>query len=107
MIPSKSELDYYLIKQKKMTTNSIGSNSTAIKKEGEEASSRNWAASTITDADLTQLQKEGILPPKENCHWRSAYGHPAPDPTGDERVLLVSHLLRGLSLPPHPFSNLS
>ena len=71
--------------------------------KGEEASSRHWAPSTISDNDLLELEKEGILPPKELCRWRSAFGHPIPAPKGDERVMLTSHLLRGLSLPPSKF----
>ena len=50
-----------------------------------------------------ELEREGIIPPRTVCHWRSAEGHHVPAPDGDERVILVSHLLRGLSLPPSEF----
>ncbi|KAI5017036.1 hypothetical protein ZWY2020_037414 [Hordeum vulgare] len=57
--------------------------------------------STVTAADMLELVEEGLI---ENKSRRlPAEGETEPAPREDERVLLLSHVYRGFSLPPHPF----
>ena len=49
------------------------------------------------------MADEGLLPPKDNGGWRSAFGDPEPKPKPDERVMLTSHIHRGLGFPPSLF----
>ncbi|KAI5017956.1 hypothetical protein ZWY2020_042844 [Hordeum vulgare] len=57
--------------------------------------------STVTVADMLELVEQGLI---ENKSWRlPAEGETESAPREDERVLLLSHLYRGFSLPPHPF----
>lgn len=59
--------------------------------------------SIVTEADLKILEKEGLIPPKKVCPWRAATGDDTPAPSPEERVMLTSHIYRGLSLPPSDF----
>ena len=63
--------------------------------------SRYWLPSGVTEDRLTELVEGGFLPPKAECAWRAPGDEAEPTPQGDERVILVSHLLRGMTLP-HP-----
>ena len=49
------------------------------------------------------MADEGLLPPKDNGGWRSAVGDTEPKPKPDERVMLTSHIHRGLGFPPSVF----
>jgi len=66
----------------------------------EEDASGNWTPSTITTEQLKELENDGLLPAGI---WRSAENHPEPDPQNGERVMLVSHIDRGLGFPPSAF----
>ena len=62
--------------------------------------SRYWLPSGVTEEHLTELAESGFLPPKAECTWRAPGEEAEPTPQGDERVILISHLLRGMTLPP-------
>ena len=64
--------------------------------------SRYWLPSGVTEDQLTELVEGGFLPPKTECAWRAPGDEAEPTPQGDERVTLVSHLLRGMTLPLPP-----
>ena len=68
--------------------------------------SRYWLPSGVTEEHLTELVEGGFLPNKAECSWRAPGEEAEPTPQGDERVILVSHLLRGMTLP-HPPSSLA
>ena len=65
--------------------------------------SRYWLPSDVTEDYLTELVDGGFLPTKAECSWRAPGDETVPTPQGDERVILVSHLLRGMTLPPSAF----
>ncbi|KAI5006844.1 hypothetical protein ZWY2020_042056 [Hordeum vulgare] len=57
--------------------------------------------STVTEGDLLELVEHGMIVHKS---WRlPAEGEIEPAPREGERVLLLNHVYRGFSLPPHPF----
>ena len=57
--------------------------------------------STVTEGDLLQLVEDGMIVHKS---WRlPTENEVEPAPREGERVLLLSHVYRGFSLPPHPF----
>ena len=64
---------------------------------------RYWSRCHVTEEQLDALAAEGLIPPKENGGWRSAFGETVPKPNSDERVMLTSHILRGLGFPPSRF----
>ena len=49
------------------------------------------------------MASEGLIPPKKDGGWRSAFGDLVPKPRPDERVMLTSHIHRGLGFPPSLF----
>ena len=65
--------------------------------------SRYWLPSGVTEDHLTELVEGGFLPSKAECAWRAPGDEAEPTPQGDEWVILVSHLLRGMTLPPSAF----
>jgi hypothetical protein len=56
--------------------------------------------STVTAEDLEGLVDDGLQAPGS---WRLSEGEVEPAPRPGERVLLLTHVERGFSLPPHPF----
>ena len=60
-----------------------------------------WLASIVTEEMLQGYQDAGLVP-RHGCRLPPP-GEDEPLPRGDERVLLLSHVDRGFSLPPHPF----
>ena len=65
--------------------------------------SRYWLQSCVTEEHLVELVEGGFLPTKADCAWRAPGNEQEPAPQGDERVILVSHLLRGMTIPPSAF----
>lgn len=59
--------------------------------------------SIVSEAELKIMEKEGLIPSRKVCAWRAAAGDDTPAPTPEERVVLTSHVYRGLSLPPSDF----
>ncbi|KAI4975031.1 hypothetical protein ZWY2020_048638 [Hordeum vulgare] len=56
--------------------------------------------SSVTENDLLELVEHGMI---VNKSWRLSEGETEPTSKEGERVLLLSHVFRGFSLPPHPF----
>ena len=61
--------------------------------------SSGWNGSKVTMDRLEALAKEGLLPRYDVCRWRAPGNELRPEPTSEEKVLFVSFLERGLSLP--------
>ena len=64
-----------------------------------ELGSRYWLPSCMTEDYLQELEDGGFLPPKAECSWRAPGEEAIPEPQDGERVILASHVLRGMSLP--------
>jgi len=60
-----------------------------------------WLPSVVTREMLKVYQDSGMIP-RRGCRAPSP-GEEQPAPQEGERVLLLSHIDRGFSLPPHPF----
>jgi hypothetical protein len=62
----------------------------------------NWVQTKVGDKELSQSEKMGLL---KNTPAESLTAGPEiiPRPPPGFRVIFVAFLLRGLSLPPHPF----
>ena len=75
----------------------------AEEEENQAERSRYWLPSDMTEEHLAELVEDGFLPPKADCSWRAPGDETEPAPQGNERVILVSHLLRGMKLPPSAF----
>jgi hypothetical protein len=62
----------------------------------------NWVQSKVGDKELSQAEKMSLL---KNDPVESLAAGPeiVPRPSPGFRVIFVAFLLRGLSLPPHPF----
>ncbi|KAI4996724.1 hypothetical protein ZWY2020_052066 [Hordeum vulgare] len=56
--------------------------------------------STVRETNVLELVEHGMV---VNKSWRLLEGEMEPAPREGERVLLLSHVARGFSLPPHPF----
>ena len=56
--------------------------------------------STVTENDVLELLEHGMVVKKS---WRLPEGETEPAPKEGECVLLLSHVFRGFSWPPHPF----
>src|SRR3954464_8467512 len=60
-----------------------------------------WLPSVVTAANVRRYQDEGLI--RRNGCRLPGPGEVEPLPWDVERVLLLSHVDRGFSLPPHPF----
>src|SRR3954469_9243449 len=60
-----------------------------------------WLPSVVTATTIRRYQDDGLLP-RNGCRLPGP-GEVEPHPRDDERFLLLSHIVRGFSLPPHPF----
>ena len=65
--------------------------------------SRYCLQSYVTKDYLQELVEGRFLPPKAECAWRIPGAELEPELQGDKRVVLVSHLLRDMTLPPSAF----
>ena len=63
-----------------------------------------WIRSTIRQDNIDDLAEEGLIP--HGSAWLPG-NETEPRPQEGECVLLATHVDRGISLPPHPFSELS
>ena len=68
--------------------------------EAADLGSRYWLPSIVDEDALQDLEAVGYLPTREDCRWRAAFGDVIPAPRAGERVILTSHLVRGMALPP-------
>ena len=63
-----------------------------------------WIRSTILKEDLEDLADAGFI---AHGTWRLPGNETEPQPQDVECVLLATHVDRGFTLPPHPFSGIS
>ena len=61
-----------------------------------------WMTSSVKEKDITELREAGYLA-KEITHWLPAKGQIIPTKKPNERVVFISHFVRGLGFPLHPF----
>ena len=61
-----------------------------------------WIVSSIMEEDITKLREDGYLA-KEIAHRLPAKGQIVPTPEPHERVVFLTHFVRGLGFPLHPF----
>ena len=59
-------------------------------------------ASSVKKKDITELREAGYLA-KEIAHRLPAKGQIVPTPEPHERVVFLTHFVRGLGFPLHPF----
>jgi hypothetical protein len=72
----------------------------AVAEEEKEESSDGWISSMVEEGELHALENDGFLP---KGLWCCALGDAEPALGPDERVILLSHLQRGLGFPPSAF----
>ena len=61
-----------------------------------------WMASAVTEGQIKKLRKVGYLS-YNITHWLPDEGQLIPTPRPHERVVFLTHFLRGLGFPLHPF----
>src|SRR3989337_578097 len=66
------------------------------------SSQGNWVASSVTEEDIAKLCEARYLT-AEIPHRLPAKGQVIPTPKSGERVVFISHFLRGLGFTLHPF----
>ena len=59
-----------------------------------------WIPSRVTARRSEELADEGMIPHEGWCRPSTREVEPAPQE--DERALLIAHIKRGFSMPPHP-----
>src|SRR3954464_15855480 len=62
----------------------------------------NWMVSSVTEAQIKKLRKAGNLS-KDIPHRLPEKGQLIPTPKPYERVVFLTHFIRGLGFPLHPF----
>lgn len=69
-----------------------------------------WMGSNVTAGNIAELQASGYLPSPNEVKCHSPLVEDAihsssqvPEPRAGERVVFISHLIRGLGFPVHPF----
>jgi hypothetical protein len=66
-----------------------------------------WVKCHVKDAHVQVLKNEGTVAPQAESQWRADHKALVPAPSQTEILMLMSHMERGLSMPPsHFFSNL-
>ena len=61
-----------------------------------------WMVSSVTEGDITKLREAGYLA-ADIAHRLPDEGQLIPTPRPHERVVFLTHFLRGLGFPLHPF----
>ena len=61
-----------------------------------------WMVSSATEGDIKKLRRAGYLP-DDIAHRLPDEGQLTPTPRSHERVVFLTHFLRGLGFPLHPF----
>ena len=61
-----------------------------------------WMASTVREKDIKKLREAGYLAQKISDRLPTA-GQIVPTPEPHERVVFLTHFVRGLGFPLHPF----
>ena len=64
-----------------------------------EAEVHRWKSSKCTDSHLLDLVGKHLLQPQNVIHWRGSKGESFPHEGGNESVVFLRHVLRGLGFP--------
>ena len=70
---------------------------------GAEAEVHGWKSSKYTDSHLLSLVESHLLQPRNVFHWRHSDGESFPHEEGNEFVVFLPHVLRGLGFPVFDF----
>ena len=70
---------------------------------GDGAEVQEWKSSKCTDSHLLNLVESHLLQPRNVIHWRSSDGELFPHGGGNESVVFLPHVLRGLGFPVSDF----
>ena len=68
-----------------------------------EAEVHGWKSSKCTDSHLLSLVESHLLQPRNVIHWRGSVGESFPHEGGNESVVFLPHVLRGLGFPVSDF----
>ena len=68
-----------------------------------EAEVHGWKSSKCTDSHLLDLVRKHLLQPRSVIHWRGSTGESFPHEEGNESVVFLPYVLRGLSFPVSDF----
>lgn len=63
----------------------------------------NWVKSSMSDLQLDELVRIGLLPPKDEIVWRAPEEETRPQPGQDEIIIFSDHLDRGFRPPGSKF----
>ena len=64
-----------------------------------EAEVHGWKSSKCTDSHLLNLVGKHLLQPRSVIHWRGSVGESFPHEEGNESVIFLPYVLRGLGFP--------
>ena len=64
-----------------------------------EAEVHGWKSSKHADSHLLNLVESHLLQPRKVIHWRGSKGESFPHEGGNEYVVFLPHVLRGLGFP--------
>ena len=70
---------------------------------GDGAEVQEWKSSKCTNSHLLNLVEGHLLQPWNMIHWRSSDGELFPHEGGNESVIFLPHVLRGLGFPVYDF----
>ena len=70
---------------------------------GAEVEVHGWKSSKCTDSHLLNLVESHLLQPQNMIHWRRSGGKFFPHEGGNESVVFLPHVLRGLGFPVSDF----
>ena len=62
-----------------------------------------WKSSKCTDSHLLSLVESHLLQPRSVIHWRGSEGDSFPREEGNESVVFLPYILRGLGFPVSDF----
>ena len=68
-----------------------------------EAEVHGWKSSKCTDSHLLDLVGKYLLQPRSVIHWRGSMGESFPHEEGNESVVFLPYVLRGLNFPVSDF----
>ena len=66
---------------------------------GGDAEVQGWKSSKCTDSHLLNLVESHLLQPRSIIHWRRSDGESFPHEEGNESVVFLPYVLRGLGIP--------
>ena len=68
-----------------------------------EAEVQGWKSSKCTDSHLLNLVESHLLQPRNMIHWHGSVGESFPREGGNESIVFLPHVLRGLGFPVSDF----